>query len=153
MKSALSGDQFHNEAAAFTYVEAKLWPNGPVCAHCKDGSRIGKLRGKTTRPGLYKCYTCRKPFTVRVGTLFESSHVPLHYWLQAIHLMCNSKKGISIRQLQRTFGGSMTTSWFLDHRIREAMKGLGVDDGSFGSEASIVRVDVPFIGIKADVSV
>jgi transposase-like protein len=137
MKPALSADQFHNEIAAFAYVEAKLWPSGPICAHCKDGSRIGKSKGKTTRPGLYKCYACRKPFTVRMGTVFESSHVPLRCWLQAIHLMCSSKKGISIRQLRRTFGGSMTTAWFLDHRLREAMKDIGVNDGSFGSEPNI----------------
>jgi len=83
--------------------------------------RIGKLNGKTTRPGLYKCYACKKPFTVRMGTIFESSHVPLRVWLQAMYLMCSSKKGISTRQLQRTFGCGLKTAWFLGHRIREAM--------------------------------
>ncbi len=87
------------------YVEKQdFGRHSPVCHHyCGEASRLGKLRGKTTRPGLYKCYTCRKPFTVRMGTFFESSHVPLHIWLQAIYLMCSSKKGISTRQLQRTF--------------------------------------------------
>ena len=148
MKSALSVEHFHNEGAAFEYVEAKLWPNGPVCFHCKGTNRIGQLKGKTTRPGLYKCYACRKPFTVRMGTVFESSHVPLRFWLQAIHLMCSSKKGISTRQLHRTFGGSMKTAWFLGHRIREAMKAIGVDDGSFGGAGGIVEIDETFIGRK-----
>ena len=78
-----------------------LWPNGPVCPHCGDEERVGRLNGKTTRPGLCKCYACRKPFTVRIGTIFESSHLALHLWLQVIHLMCASKKGISTRQIQR----------------------------------------------------
>jgi transposase-like protein len=152
MKSALSADHFHTEEAAFAYVEAKLWPAGPVCAHCKTSHRIGRLKGKTTRPGLYKCYACRKPFTVRMGTVFESSHVPLRFWLQAIYLMCSSKKGISTRQLHRTFGGSMTTAWFLGHRIREAMKEIGIDE-PFGGEGGIVEIDETFIGKKADVPV
>jgi transposase-like protein len=149
MKSALSADHFHNEEAAFAYVEARMWPNGPVCKHCGGTERIGALKGKTTRPGLYKCYACRKPFTVRMGTVFESSHVPLRYWLQAIYLMASSKKGISTRQLQRTFGGSMTTSWFLSHRIREAMKTLDFD-APMGGEGGIVEIDETFIGQKAD---
>jgi transposase-like protein len=99
--NVLSAPHFQNEAAAFAYVEARLWPNGPVCHHCGETERIGRLQGKTTRPGLYKCYACRKPFTVRMGTIFESSHLPLHLWLQIIHLMCASKKGISTHQIQR----------------------------------------------------
>src|SRR6266545_4782717 len=110
------------EAAAFAYVEARLWPNGPVCHHCGETERIGRLQGKTTRPGLYKCYACRKPFTVRMGTIFESSHLPLHLWLQIIHLMCASKKGISTHQIQRMLRCSMKTAWFLGHRIRESMR-------------------------------
>jgi transposase-like protein len=152
MKSALSESHFHNEEAAFAYVEAKLWPNGPVCKHCGGTTRIGKLKGKTTRAGLYKCYSCRKPFTVRMGTVFESSHIPMRYWLQAIFLMASSKKGISTRQLQRTFGGSMTSSWFMAHRIREAMKTLGFD-GPLGGEGGIVEIDETFIGNKSDVEV
>ena len=146
MESALSAEQFHNEAAAFAYVEAKLWLNGPVCPHCKGVNRIGKLQGKSTRPGLYKCYACRKPFTVRMGTVFEASHVPLRYWLQAIYMMCSSKKGISTRQLQRTFGGSMKTAWFLGHRIREAMKTLDIEP--MGGDGGIVEIDETFIGTK-----
>jgi transposase-like protein len=139
MQSALSAPHFHNEQAAFAYVEARIWPNGPVCPHCKGTERIGALKGKTTRPGLYKCYACRKPFTVRMGTLFESSHVPLRYWLQAIYLMCASKKGISTRQLHRTFGGSLKTAWFLSHRIREAMKPVAGSEDPMGGPGGIVE--------------
>ena len=117
-KSALSAPHFRNEPLAFAYVEARLWPNGPVCRHCGETARVGALKGKTTRPGLYKCYACRKPFTVRVGTIFELSHLPLHLWLQAIHLMCASQKGISSRQIQRMLDCSMKTAWFLTYRIR-----------------------------------
>src|ERR1700742_3790495 len=101
MASVLSAPHFHNEEAAFAYVEAQLWPNGPVCPHCGNSNpaRVYALQGKTTRPGLRKCAECRKPFTVRIGTIFESSHLPLRLWLQAIHLICSSKKGISTRQL------------------------------------------------------
>ncbi|MGA2894082.1 MAG: transposase, partial [Xanthobacteraceae bacterium] len=77
-KSVLNAPQFQDEKAAFAYVEARLWPNGPVCPHCTGTERIGRLEGKTTRAGLHKCYACRKPFTVRIGTIFEDSHVPLH---------------------------------------------------------------------------
>jgi transposase-like protein len=122
-KPVLNAPQFQSEPEAFAYVEARLWPNGPVCLHCQnaDQTRIGRLNGKTTRPGLHKCYACKKPFTVRMGTLFEDSHLPLHLWLQVIHLFCCSKKGISARQIQRMLNCSMKTAWFLGHRIRLAM--------------------------------
>jgi transposase-like protein len=134
-KSVLSDLRFHNEEAAFAYVEAELWPNGPVCPHCEnaDTSKIGRLQGKTTRVGLRKCYACRKPFTVRIGTIFEDSHLPLRLWLQAIHLLCSSKKGISTRQLQRILGCGMKTAWHLGHRIRHAMApGNPAQLGGFG---------------------
>ena len=150
MKSELSAEHFHNEAAAFAYVEAKLWPTGPVCSHCGEINRIGKLNGKATRPGLYKCYACRKQFTVRMGSIFEASHVPMHVWLQAFYLMASSKKGIATRQLQRTFGGSMKTAWFLGHRIREAMKVLPTDfAGPLGGAGEVVEADETWIGEKA----
>ena len=123
--SIFSAPQFKTEAGAFEYVEARLWPNGPICPFCGSGDRVGRLNGKTTRPGLCKCYGCKKPFTVRMGTIFESSHLALHLWLQIIHLMCASKKGISTRQIQRMLDCSMKTAWFLGHRIREAMKDGG----------------------------
>jgi transposase-like protein len=120
-KPVLNAPHFQSEPAAFAYVEAALWPNGPVCPHCGETARIGRLNGKTTRPGLHKCYACKKPFTVRMGTLFEDSHLPLHLWLQVIHLFCASKKGIATRQIQRMLNCSMKTAWFLGHRIRLAM--------------------------------
>ena len=94
--SVFNAPQFQTEEAAFEYVESKLWPNGPVCPHCgnTDQARIRKLAGKTTRLGLHKCYECKGQFTVRQGTIFESSHLALHLWLQIIHLMCASKKGL-----------------------------------------------------------
>src|SRR5271165_363124 len=149
MKSTLSADHFHSEVAAFEYVEARLWANGRVCPHCGVVDNSGALKGKTTRVGLYKCYACRKPFTVRMGTIFESSHVKLNIWLQAIYLLCSSKKGISTRQLQRTFGGSMKTVWFLGHRIREAMRTGEL--APMGGAGGIVEIDETYIGRKAGV--
>jgi transposase-like protein len=127
MNSNLNAPHLKDESAAYEYVEAHLWPNGPVCPHCGncDQTRIRKLAGKSTRPGLRKCNECRKQFTVKIGTIFEDSHAPMTHWLQAIYLMCSSKKGISTRQLQRMLGGSMKTAWFMGHRIREAMKDGG----------------------------
>jgi transposase-like protein len=139
-KSVLSADRFHNEQAAFDYVEAQLWPNGPVCPHCGETAKIGRLTGKTTRAGLCKCYACRKPFTVRIGSIFEDSHLPLRLWLQAIHLLCSSKKGISTRQLQRTLGCGMKTAWHLGHRIRHAMAPLP-SAGPLGGAGKIVEGD------------
>ena len=148
-KSVLNNLRFHNEQTAFDYVEKQLWPNGPVCPHCDaTGEKIGKLSGKTTRAGLYKCYACRKPFTVRIGTIFEDSHLGLHLWLQAIHLMCASKKGISTRQLQRMLGCGMKTAWHLGHRIREAMAGElpGKTRGTLGGGGKIVEMDETYFG-------
>jgi transposase-like protein len=140
-KSVLSDIRFHNEDAAFEYVEGQLWPDGPVCPHCQaTGGKIGRLTGKSTRPGLRKCYACRKQFTVRIGTIFEDSHLPLRLWLQAIHLLCASKKGHSTRQLQRTLGCAMKTAWHLGHRIRFAMAPAG-DLGPMGGEGKTVEID------------
>ncbi len=141
--SVLNAPHFQSETAAFAYVEAALWPNGPACPHCGETARIGRLNGKATRPGLHKCYACKGQFTVRVGTIFEDSHLPLHLWLQVIHLMCASKKGIATRQIQRMLNCSMKTAWFMGHRIREAMKdGLG----PLGGEGKIVEADTTYIG-------
>jgi transposase-like protein len=155
MKSVLNQPELCNEEAAIAYVEARLWPDGAVCPHCGVIGEATKLKGKTTRPGLWKCRACRKPFTVRMGTVFESSHVPMHIWIQAMYLMCASKKGIATRQLHRTFGGSLKTAWFLGHRIREAMTVLKVDDsgpfggGQLGGENEVVEADETFVGGKA----
>jgi transposase-like protein len=148
--NVLSEAHFQNEAAAFAYVEARLWPNGPCCYHCGEEKRVGKLQGKSTRVGLYKCYKCRKPFTVRMGTIFESSHLPLHLWLRIIHLMCASKKGISTHQIQRMLRCSMKTAWFLGHRIREAMREVrDLLTDPLGGAGRTVEVDETYIGRKA----
>ncbi len=146
-KSVISAPHFKDEPAAFAYVEARLWPTGPVCPFCAETARVGRLSGKATRPGLCKCYACKKQFTVRVGTIFESSHLPLHLWLQIIHFMCASKKGISTRQIQRLLNCSMKTAWFLGHRIREAMKPVGA--APVGGEGVTLEADETFIGRKA----
>ena len=148
MVSALSALHFHSEEAAFAYVEARVWPEGPVCPHCGGFDRIGKMGGKSTRVGLHKCYQCRKPFTVRIGTIFESSHVPLNIWLQAMYLIAGSKKGISSNQLHRTLGVTLKTAWFMSHRVREAMRS---DNGLLGGNGNIVEVDETYIGQKADI--
>lgn len=142
--SNISSPHFHDEEKAYEYVEARLWPNGPVCSHCGGVERVGKLKGKTTRAGLWKCYQCRKPFTVKIGTIFEDSKVPMHKWLQAIYLVAGSKKGISSNQLHRVLGVTLKTAWFMSHRIREAMR----DDSDFplGGLGSTVEVDETFIG-------
>lgn len=149
MVSALSAPHFHDEKAAFAYVEARVWPEGPVCPHCGGVERIGLMGGKSTRVGLYKCYQCRKPFTVRIGTIFESSHVPLHIWLQAMYLIAGSKKGMSSNQLHRTLGVTLKTAWFMSHRIREAMQ--SDNSGGFGTGGGIVEVDETFLGQDPDV--
>ncbi len=104
------------------------------------------MKGKSTRIGVYKCYQCRKPFRVTVGTVFESSHVPLRLWLQAVHLMASSKKGISSNQLHRTLGVTLKTAWFMSHRIREAMRVVGVEP--MGGAGEIVEIDETLIGFQ-----
>jgi transposase-like protein len=144
-ESFLSQPHFHNEEAAYAHIEARIWPHGPVCPKCGVIGRSGKLGGASTRIGVYKCYECRKPFTVKVGTIFESSHIPLRIWLQAIFLIASSKKGISANQLHRTLGVTLKSAWFLGHRIREAMKD---DAGILGGGGSIVEADEVYLGPK-----
>lgn len=144
--SVLAEPHFHDEAAAYDWVEARVWPQGPVCPHCGGSERISKMQGKSTRIGAYKCYKCRKPFTVKVGTIFESSHIPMHIWLQGIFLLCGSKKGISSNQLHRTLGLTLKSAWFLSHRIREAMR--SGDLAPMGGNGGIVEVDETYIGRK-----
>lgn len=144
MASALSAPHFHDEQAAYDYVEARIWQNGTVCPHCGGVERIGKMGGKSTRIGAYKCYQCRKPFTVKIGTIFEGSHVPMHIWLQAMYLIAGSKKGISSNQLHRTLGVTLKTAWFMSHRIREAMRSN--DLSPFGEDGGVVEIDETFIG-------
>jgi transposase-like protein len=142
--SVLSARVLQSEAAAIAWVEARVWPDGPVCPHCGGVERIGKMGGKATRIGLWKCYQCRKQFTVKVGTVFEDSHVPMNLWLQAMVLMCASKKGISSNQLHRSLGVSLKTAWFMSHRIREAMRVVGVEP--MGGAGEVVEIDETLMG-------
>jgi len=153
--SVLSKPYFHDEAAAFAFVEAALWNGEPVCPHCGCTGRVYPLanvrgsKSKTNpegaiRHGLKKCGDCRKQFTVRVGTIFEESHLPMTKWLQAIFLMASSKKGVSAHQLHRTLEVTYKTAWFLAHRIRAAM--ASGDLSPFGMGGGTVEVDETFIG-------
>ena len=111
---------FRDEGAARAYLESRRWPNGPVCPHCSaSGTRIGRLRGKTTRAGLYKCYGCRRPFTVKIGTVFESSHVGLHLWLQAVCLLSSDDGTTTIRELEEILGVVRKTAWLMKRQICE----------------------------------
>jgi len=143
----LSNPIFHDEEAARKWLEARVWPNGPVCPHCKAENRATLMKGKTTRPGLYQCNACREPFTVTVGTLYERSKVPLHTWLAVTHLMMASKKGMSALQISRMIDKPYKTVWFLCHRIRESMK--PVDAKPMGGANSPVEADETFVGGKA----
>jgi transposase-like protein len=147
-KSVLSDKHFHDEAAAYRFVEKRVWPDGPVCPHCGGVERISKMKGGSTRIGTYKCYQCRKPFTVKVGTVFEASHVKLHLWLQAIFLMASSKKGVSSNQLHRTLGVTLKTAWFMSHRIREAMRSGVLEP--MGGAGKIVEADETYFGQQAE---
>jgi transposase-like protein len=143
--SALSAPFFHDEAEAYAKLEQVLWPEGPHCPRCGSLDRITKVNGG--RQGLYRCGPCKRQFTVTVGTVFESSHVPLNLWFQAVHLLCTSKKGFSAHQLHRTIGVTYKTAWFMEHRIRAAMA-----DGTLpplGGEGKTVEIDETYIGGKA----
>ena len=145
--SNLSALYLHNEEAAFDFLESALWPQGPVCPRCSGKDRITKVKAnpdKRIRHGLYRCGPCKRQFTVKVGTVFEASNVKLHLWLQAVVLMTASKKGISAHQLHRALGVSYKTSWFMEHRIREAMR--SGDLAPFGAGGGTVEVDETFIG-------
>lgn len=157
--SILNAKHFHDEEAAFAELEAILWPNGPVCPHCGAIDRIYVLKGVRSKPskkhpegverhGLKKCGHCKKQFTVRVGTVFEDSHAPLHKWFQAIHLLASSKKGISSHQLHRTLEVQYNTAWFMAHRIRESMR-VGGYEPPMGGNGGVVEVDETIFG-RAD---
>ncbi len=147
--SVLSRPYFHNEQAAFDFVEAIIWPTGPVCPHCGGFDRISTIKPnleKRVRMGLKRCGQCKGQFTVRMGTIFEESKLPMTKWLQAIFLMTASKKGVSAHQLHRTLEVQYKTAWFLAHRIREAMR--SGDLAPFGQGGGMVEVDETFIGIE-----
>jgi transposase-like protein len=157
MASVLTEAYFTDEAAAFKALEAIIWPNGPTCPHCGATNRINRLEGVRSkaskknpegvvRHGLWKCYHCKGQFTVRKGTVFESSHLPLHQWFQATYLMCSSKKGVSSNQLHRTLGCTLKTAWFVSHRLREAMRSNTLPP--IGGAGKIVEGDETFISRK-----
>jgi transposase-like protein len=141
---------FNDDNAAREHLEAILWPAGPHCPRCGvTGDRITKLQGKSTRPGVYKCKDCRKPFSVTVGTVMERSHIPLSKWLLAAQLMASSKKSMSAHQLHRMVGTSYEAAWFMFHRLREAAADLGDTDPPLGGKNKVVEADEAFIGGKA----
>jgi transposase-like protein len=155
--SVFDARALRDEQVAINYVENRIWTNGRVCPHCGVVDRSGKLANQRTKPsklnpegklilGLWKCYACRKPFTVKVGTIFEDSHVPMHLWLQAVVLMCSSKKGISSNQLHRVLGVTLRTAWHMSHRIRLMMAPHSDVFGPIGGEGKTLEIDETFIG-------
>ncbi len=146
--SGLQNPIFHDESKARKWLEAQIWPDGPVCPHCGSYEPTA-LKGKAHRPGLYQCNEkeCRQQFTVTVGTLFERSKIPLGKWLMATYLLSASKKGMSTRQLSRMLGVSVKSSWFMMHRIREAMREGKA--GPLGGQNKVVEADETYIGGKA----
>lgn len=136
---------FHDDAVAREHLETVLWPQGPVCPRCGVmGDRITKLQGKSTRPGVYKCKDCRKPFTVTVGTVMDRSHIGLAKWVLAAHLMSASKKGMSAHQLHRMMGISYEAAWFLFHRLRTAAG--DPFPAPLGGEGKVIEADETYIG-------
>src|SRR5712671_2080557 len=140
----LSARHFHDDTAAREYLEKLLWPEGPVCPHCG----VINHAYATKRPGVFRCAeaACRKDFTVTMNTVMERSHIALHTWLQAFHLMCSSKKGVSSHQLHRTLDITYRSAWFMAHRVREAMRAGGL--APMGGHGGIVEADETFIGRK-----
>jgi len=137
---------FHDEAKAAAHIEASRWAGAPVCPHC-GSANVHRMGGKT-QAGMFLCNDCRDKFTVRTGTVMERSHVPLHKWLLATHLMAASKKGMSAKQMERMLGVTYKTAWFLCHRIREAMEGAN-GDGPLGGPEKVVEADETYVGGKA----
>jgi transposase-like protein len=143
----LTNPAFTDEDKAREVIEASRWPNGATCPHCGLSETVSKLGGKSMGPGWYHCRQCREKFTVRTGTLYERSHIPLHKWLLATHLLTSSKKGMSAHQLFRMMGfGSYKTAWFMAMRIREGMR--SGDLAPMGGAGGIVEADETFIGRK-----
>jgi len=134
--------RFSDDDACRTYLEARRWPDGPVCPHCEGGKPAYRIGGAAARSGLYKCGACRKQFTVTIGTIFEGSHVPLSKWFAALYLMSSSKKGVSAHQLHRGLSLTYKTAWFLCHRIRHAMRTRAFRNRLAGT----VEVDETYVG-------
>ena len=142
----LTNPVYSDANKAREHLEALHWPHGPVCPRCGTLDRITKLAGKSTRPGVYKCNECAKPFTVTVGTIFEDSKIPLNKWLLAFRLLNSAKKGFSAHELHRDLGITYKSAWFMAHRIREAMAG---DNSPLGGPDMVVEADETYVGGKA----
>lgn len=145
-KAALSNPIFHDADKAREWLEARLWKDGPICPHCGTVDEATLMQGKSHRPGLYQCNSCRQPFTVTVGTLYERSKIPLNKWLAATHLMMASKKGMSALEIGRLLGISKKSAWFLCHRIRESLRPTSLNP--MGGEGKYVEADETYIGGK-----
>ena len=142
MSANISAKQFTDETAAIAHLEASRWPDGVNCPHC-GSINIRRMEGKT-QAGYFQCNDCRDKFTCRTGTVMERSHIPVHKWLLAIHLLTASKKGMSAHQLHRMLGITYKSAWFLCHRIREAMR-----DGNpapMGNNGGPVQADETYYG-------
>ena len=147
MSADLTNPVFQDETKAREWLEANRWPHGPVCPHCGTmGDDLKRLDGKASRPGLFQCNGCHGQFSITVGTLYERSHIPLHKWLLATHLMTSSKKGISAHQLHRMLGITYKSAWFMAHRIREGM--TDKNSSSIGGAGKIIEADEAFVGGK-----
>lgn len=144
--SDFSNPIFHDETKARAWLEARLWPEGPICPKCGVVDQATLMGGKSHRAGLYQCNACREPFSVTVGTLYERSHVPLHKWLATTHLMMASKKGMSALQISRMIGVTYKTAWFLCHRIRESLR--ETNPSLLGGDGAIVEADETYVGGK-----
>jgi len=140
----LTNPAFTDETKARELLEKSRWPDGPVCPFCGQLDTVKALGGKSMGPGWYHCSECREKFTVRVGTLYERSHIPLHKWLAATHLMTSSKKGMSAHQMHRMLGVTYKTAWFMAHRIREAMRPASVP--TMGGGGKTVEADETYVG-------
>jgi transposase-like protein len=137
---------FTDNDKAREWLEARVWANGRPCPHCGVVNESSQLKGKAHRAGLYQCNSCREQFTVTVGTVFERSKIPLSKWLAALFLMVASKKGVSAHQVHRMLGVSYKSTWFMMHRLREAMR--AGDLAPMGGSGSIVEIDETYIGRK-----
>jgi transposase-like protein len=153
MTDLLKNPIFNDETAAREWLEARVWPEGPTCPHCgnADQGKIRALQGKAHRPGLYQCAECREQFTVTVKTVFERSKIPLTKWLAALFLMTASKKGVSAHQVHRMLGISYKSTWFMMHRLREAMRQGGLEP--LGGDGKIVEADETYFGKSEEMRV
>src|SRR6185312_13791616 len=143
----LTAPIYSNEVAAREHLESIRWADGVYCPHCGGYDDIRKLGGAAAEKGLWHCKPCRRKFSVTVGTVFESSHIPLTKWVAAFHLMCSSKKGISAHQGHRMLGITYKTAWFMWHRIREAMKAGGLSNvPPMGGKGKVVEADETYFG-------